>query len=182
MKWGEVLKYSLLLFVTAAILVLSVRVFLIHGGDTAVPTSDGVIALYLHGKQRCPDCLAMEAAVRRVVNEQFPKEIEQGRLIFRTGDYEEPEYAALAKRLKVAARSVVLIKISSEKLSDIREFGNDKEAYEQCLANDINRALAQTAGPRLTGPADSPVDDGTQVEDTEAEEHIPDFEMPLPGQ
>ncbi len=77
---------------------------------SAVPEAprDGVLVLYFHLTYRCPDCILIETYTRDVVEMDFTKATEQGRLALRTIDLEAPENAALVEQYGVGELTLIL--------------------------------------------------------------------------
>ena len=69
---------------------------------------DHVEVVYFHGKQRCLTCMAIEKYAREVVDSDFAREKQSGKVLFRTVDITTPEGAKLAKKYRVSWSSLYI--------------------------------------------------------------------------
>ena len=85
---------------------------------------DHVEVVYFHGKQRCLTCMAIEKYAREVVDSDFAREKQSGKVLFRTVDITTPEGAKLAKKYRVSWSSLYINgwKGGKEKRNDLTAF------------------------------------------------------------
>ena len=85
---------------------------------------DQVEVVYFHGKQRCLTCMAIEKYAREVVDTDFAREKQSGKVRFRTVDITSPEGAKLAKKYRVSWSSLYINgwKGGKEKRNDLTAF------------------------------------------------------------
>lgn len=85
---------------------------------------DHVEVVYFHGKQRCLTCMAIEKYAREVVDTDFAREKQSGKVLFRTVDITTPEGAKLAKKYRVSWSSLYINgwKGGKEKRNDLTAF------------------------------------------------------------
>ena len=85
---------------------------------------DHVEVVYFHGKQRCLTCMAIEKYAREVVDSDFAREKQSGKVLFRTVDITTPEGAKLAKKYRVSWSSLYINgwKGGKEKRNDLTSF------------------------------------------------------------
>ena len=85
---------------------------------------DHVEVVYFHGKQRCLTCMAIEKYAREVVDTDFAREKQSGKVLFRTVDITTPEGAKLAKKYRVSWSSLYINgwKGGKEKRNDMTQF------------------------------------------------------------
>ena len=69
---------------------------------------DHVEVVYFHGKQRCLTCMAIEKYAREVVDSDFARAKQSGKVLFRTVDITTPEGAKLAKKYRVSWSSLYI--------------------------------------------------------------------------
>lgn len=67
-----------------------------------------LIAYYLHGTFRCGTCVAIERQSKEAIENDFAKEIEAGKVVFLSVNYEQPENAHFASDYQLMTRSLVL--------------------------------------------------------------------------
>ncbi len=109
---------------------------------------DQIIAYYLHGMFRCTTCNKIEETAREVVHTRFAKELQDGRLEWKTGNFQEDE--TLAKRYKIAASTLVLIHqkdgkdIRFEKLDDVWKLVEDQPAFVGYVEGKIKSFLEES--------------------------------------
>ena len=85
---------------------------------------DHVEVVYFHGKQRCLTCMAIEKYAREVVDFDFAREKQSGKVLFRTVDITTPEGTKLAKKYRVSWSSLYINgwKGGKEKRNDLTSF------------------------------------------------------------
>ena len=85
---------------------------------------DHVEVVYFHGKQRCLTCMAIEKYAREVVDSDFAREKQSGKVLFRTVDITTPEGAKHAKKYRVSWSSLYINgwKGGKEKRNDLTSF------------------------------------------------------------
>lgn len=85
---------------------------------------DHVEVVYFHGKQRCLTCMAIEKYAREVVDSDFAREKQSGKVLFRTVDITTSEGAKLAKKYRVSWSSLYINgwKGGKEKRNDLTAF------------------------------------------------------------
>ena len=85
---------------------------------------DHVEVVYFHGKQRCLTCMAIEKYAREVVDTDFAREKQSGKVLFRTVDITTPEGTKLAKKYRVSWSSLYINgwKGGKEKRNDLTSF------------------------------------------------------------
>jgi len=130
MKPKAIVTAVLLLFVAAAVVVAVVRNTVREtppGGTAAAgndkqgatdkqgaeekvpqPITDGVIAFYFHGDERCATCKTIEACAEKAVHEGFADELKDGRLQWLVVNYDRPQHGHYKKDYGVATPMVVL--------------------------------------------------------------------------
>ena len=83
------------------------------GSITTRPSgSERVIVYSMHRTFRCGSCSAMEAMTGNLLNADFARELQNGRIEWRKVDFQQNE--ELAKRYNVAASSLVLVRMRGE--------------------------------------------------------------------
>lgn len=68
----------------------------------------GVELIYFHATLRCETCLGLEAAIERCLRAEFAVELAEGRLSWRSLDYEIPEGSALHAALGLRGSELVI--------------------------------------------------------------------------
>ena len=70
-----------------------------------------VNAYYFHGRVRCVSCLKIETLSRKAITEGFPKELKNGRLVFRDVNVEEPANRHFIDDFRLVSQSLVIVEI-----------------------------------------------------------------------
>jgi len=70
-----------------------------------------VIAYYFHGTFRCASCRRVEALSRKAVGEGFPREIESGRVEFKTVNVDLPPNRHFIEDYRLASQSLVIVEM-----------------------------------------------------------------------
>jgi cytochrome c-type biogenesis protein len=63
------------------------------GGDSAVRIRDGVVAYFCHSKDRCANCLNLEAYAKEIITGDFAQPLAEGQLAWQVVDFDEPANA-----------------------------------------------------------------------------------------
>jgi hypothetical protein len=74
-----------------------------------------VIAYYFHGTVRCETCLKIERQAREAIEQRFPLEMAENRLVFKPVNYDKPENAHFLKEYKLTCPSLVVVRQKSAK-------------------------------------------------------------------
>lgn len=108
-------------------------------GDVGAPASAGtspadrVLVYYFFGPIRCTTCNKIEATAKEVVQSQFAKEVQAGRVEWKTANFQENE--SLAKRYDIASSTLVIVKqhegkdVKSQKLDEVWTLVNNKPGF-----------------------------------------------------
>lgn len=108
------------------------------------------IVYYMHGTARCTTCNTIEKQAKELVNREFAKELEGGRLEWQLINYEERE--DLAKRYNVTSNGVVLARVKDGKdirpsqiLEDVWTLWDERPKFDKYVADAIRGFLAPEA-------------------------------------
>ncbi len=109
-----------------------------------------LIAYYLHGKVRCVTCNDIEKTAKETVESGFAKEMDSGRIEWRTANYDEPGNEHFAREFKLAAPCVVLASLRDGKqegwksLPEVWELIGDKPAFRDFIVRSVREELGET--------------------------------------
>ncbi len=78
------------------------------GGAVTVEKGWKLIAYYLHGTYRCPTCLSIEKQSKETIEKDFEREIRNGKVVFQSLNYEEPQNAHFSSDYSLMTKSLVL--------------------------------------------------------------------------
>jgi hypothetical protein len=162
MTLKNVLTVSLLLFVAASIVVLTVKSLrrdassgaASQAADGGAATSDeprpqdGLVAYFFHGKKRCPACRKIETYAREAIETGFARQVSEGTVQWRVLDYEEPANEPFVDRYGVLTSTIVLVKMKDgEEAAPVNleqqvwDLTDDKEAFITCVQQEAATLL-----------------------------------------
>jgi hypothetical protein len=136
---------ALLLFVGASIVVLAAKSLrpqaeaearqeaVAAALEASAPT-DGIVAYYFYSNTRCPTCQRIESHAHEALTTGFPAAMQEGRIQWRTLNYERLENMGHARRYQIAMPMVVLASLENgaekdwKRLDRVWEFTGDREA------------------------------------------------------
>ena len=156
MKAKSLVTAGLSLFVLASVVTLILK----ETGTGQTPTAGKpaeakpgsgrkLIAYYLHGQVRCVTCNDIEKTAQETVESGFTKELQSGRIEWRTVNYEEPGNEHFAKEFKLAAPCVVLASMRDGKqqnwksLPEVWELIGDKPAFRTFIEKSVREELGE---------------------------------------
>ena len=111
------------------------------GGD------DKVIVYYVHATIRCMTCNKIEKMAHELVKTDFAKELEAGRLEWRTADFQGDE--ALARKYDIATSTLVLVKVEGgkevrfRKLDEVWTLVEKPREFSAYVAGEISSFLGR---------------------------------------
>lgn len=127
---------------------------------TTASPQETLVVWYFHGTMRCPTCRTIESLAQEVVQQNFGKELASGQLLWKTANYEHPEYAALVQKLDVRMPVVALTRMQGEQilesktLEEVWGLVQDKPAFRNFLQKEIRQMLSSPAS-RPSPPRES---------------------------
>lgn len=114
----------------------------------AQTVNDHLEVLYFHGKQRCITCNAIEKLTKEVLDESFPEEVANGKILFRVVDISQEENQGIADKYEVSWSSLYLNKWSNaeEQRENMTDFGfsyakSSPEVFKEGLKEKISTLL-----------------------------------------
>ena len=105
----------------------------------------GVVqVLYFHGSQRCATCRALEAKTIELLETEYAQAQNEGKIVFKSIDFSEPEGEAVADRYEVAWSSLILDKEGTT--VDLTDMGfryarTEPETFKANLKQEIDKML-----------------------------------------
>lgn len=115
---------------------------------TTATTQDVVEVIDFYGTHRCTTCKNIEANAQYTVESFFAKEVEEGKVAFKTVNVDEDENSEIAERFEAfgTALFINVIREGTENHIDLTNFafekGNDKEEFSAALKQKIEEQLA----------------------------------------
>lgn len=115
--------------------------------SSARPSDEVLVVYYFHGSQRCPTCLLIESLTREIVESYFSDQVRQGTVVFKSVNFEQPSYAALAREFNIAMPMVVLAAESNHQVKRWRSLPSvwmlvrDRAAFAKYVREQIESML-----------------------------------------
>ena len=165
MKLKPLVTGVLLLFVAASVIYLAVREsdkevlsdestaeagVVTEGGESAASDpAPQVIAYYFHGTRRCATCLKIEALSDEALKTGFPKVLDNGQLVWRVINFEEPQNEHFVDEYKLYTQTLIIVDLLEGKqarwknLDRIWELVSDKEAFINYVQQEVQAYLGE---------------------------------------
>lgn len=112
------------------------------------PRKDRVEVLYLHGKQRCATCKAIEKNTKEALNTLFADEMKDGTVVFKIVNIATDEGEKIADQYEVTWSSIFVNrwKDGKETRNDMTKFAfanarKNPDAFKKGLADKIRQSL-----------------------------------------
>ena len=156
---------SLLLFVAASLVVLTVKIShrgpqslaATEGGNASyeangsgspdLPMRDGVKVYYFHGNTRCTNCLNIEAFAREAVESRFADQLKAGKIVWQAINYETPGNEHYVTDYEIVAPNLVLsmfkngIQVKWIGLKQVVDEAGDKAAFMNLFHKRLSKFL-----------------------------------------
>jgi len=122
--------------------------------QTQAPAQEGrqLVAYYFHGNARCMTCMNMEAYTDEALKNGFPGALEEGRLVWKVVNVEEPGNEHFINDYQLNTKSVVLSDVVDGKetqwknLDEIWSLSGDKEAFIAYIQKEAKTFLGEDNG------------------------------------
>ena len=108
------------------------------------PAKGVVKVLYFHGSQRCATCRALEAKTIELLETEYAQAQNEGKIVFKSIDFSEPEGEAVADRYEVAWSSLILDKEGTT--ADLTDMGfryarTEPETFKANLKQELDKMM-----------------------------------------
>ena len=155
--------------------------------EQAGKPSERLIVYYFHGNVRCATCEAIESQTHEVVENDFARQLESGKVVWKILNYEDPTSADLVEEFDVHMANVVLLRMRGDeqlnwkRLDKVWALVGDKPAFAEFVRTEIGEmlgdAVAEPAPVEMPDLLDLPLPELTAPPLPQAEEPA---ELPLP--
>lgn len=123
---------------------------------------DGLVVYYLHGNTRCPTCRSIEAQAKESVQTHFAPQMNEGKIIWKTLNYEQDAAARpLALRFEVQMPVVVVAKMRDGEIEDWRRLDqvwalvDDKPGFAELIRTEVSAMLESKPETTMAAESDS---------------------------
>ncbi|MBN2577360.1 MAG: hypothetical protein JXB10_00020 [Pirellulales bacterium] len=120
---------------------------------------DGLIVYYFHSDARCPNCRAIEAGTKEVLDTHFAEQQRREEIEWKVLNFSKPSGAVLALKFEVKDPVVVLARVKDNEVQDgwqrldkVMALADDKTALMEYVRSEIERMLATEKQPMSTTP------------------------------
>ena len=102
---------------------------------------------YFHRTARCPTCITIELNAHQVIQDNFQKQIADGRLMWMPINLDEPGGEEFEKELDIGISTLVVAKILDgnrieyKKLNEVWTLLRDQEGFSKYVTDEINKFL-----------------------------------------
>lgn len=124
---------------------------------------DGLVVYYFHSNTRCPTCQAIESQSYETVQAEFAQQLDNGEIVWKTLNYEEPSASELATKFEIQMPVVVLARMKEGQIQDWNRLDQvwgvvgDKPAFAEYIRTEIGEMLnAPHQDPIMAEPGDGP--------------------------
>lgn len=125
------------LFLFSSVLLLN-ALLLCCKGEAQTPVkaigkngSSAIEVIDFHTTHRCKTCLAIENAAKNVLQTQFAKEMQAGKIVFKTINVDETANAQLAEKYEASGSALFIYNGKTGNAVDLTDF-----AFMYCLSNE----------------------------------------------
>ncbi|MBZ0257471.1 nitrophenyl compound nitroreductase subunit ArsF family protein [bacterium] len=125
----------------------------VSGEQSAAASLDHqVVAYYLHGTARCVTCKKIEAYTEEALNAAFPEALQDGRLLWKVVNVEEPGNEHFVTDYKIHTKSVVLSDMQNgqeavwKNLDQVWNLVQDKDAFIAYIQQETKTLLGENNG------------------------------------
>jgi len=119
------------------------------GGESREALESQVWVTYFYTSYRCPTCKKLEAYSRQAIEEGFPAEVEEKKIIFRTLNLDEPENSRYVEDYKLVTKSLIVSlnregkEVKWKNLPDIWKLVGDQEKFEEYVQRETRSFLEE---------------------------------------
>jgi hypothetical protein len=112
-------------------------------------TDNELVVYYFHGTARCDTCRAIESQTHSALQSAFGEELNRGRVIWKTLNYEDsaPDVAELTKKFEIEVPMVVLARRSAgeigswKSLDQVWALVDDEPAFSDFVRTEVTQML-----------------------------------------
>jgi len=109
-----------------------------------VTTNDTVTVYYFHGNRRCMTCNKIEGRTLEVIQTTFAKELDSGRLVFKSVNIEAPENEHFVKDFALATRTVVIARGASfERFDGVWQYVHEDAKFADYITSGISKFMTK---------------------------------------
>jgi len=104
-----------------------------------------VEVLDFHNTHRCKTCVKIENTTLEIIQQEFAKELREGKIVFRTIDVDEAKNAKIAEQFEAAGTALWIYRADKKIKVDLTDFAfmniGNSDKFKQRLIAEIRKAL-----------------------------------------
>ncbi|HUV63866.1 MAG TPA: nitrophenyl compound nitroreductase subunit ArsF family protein [Sedimentisphaerales bacterium] len=111
------------------------------------PASPTVMVYYFHRTNRCVTCLSIEANAAQAIQDNFPQQMTDGRLMWMPFNLDDPGGEEFRRDFDITASTLVVARttddnrIQYKKLEEVWRLLGDPEGFAEYVTNEINKFM-----------------------------------------
>lgn len=98
-----------------------------------------------HSTHRCKTCLAIEKTTKTALEEEFPKELKSGKVVFKTVDVDDPKNAKIAEQFEAAGTALWIYRADKKIKVDLTDFAfmnaKNVDKLGERIKSEVKKAL-----------------------------------------
>jgi hypothetical protein len=148
MRWKKLIITASAAFVVASLAAWGLRARYQAEHPAPPPREqlpDAVVVFFFHGNQRTPKDETLEQCMHGLLERYYPKQLRDGRVVWRTLNYEAPENKPLCEDYQVNGACVVLVDARPHRPGVAKnlqprtdKLADDKKKLEEYLRDEID--------------------------------------------
>jgi hypothetical protein len=114
--------------------------------NAKVNSKTKLLVYYFHLTERCNTCRSIEATTKKVLEENFKTELENGTILFEVFNVDLPENKSIAKKYDAYGATLALTPIVQEKetgIVDLTNFAFSKIHTEEVFISELKAKVAE---------------------------------------
>ena len=150
LKPRNIITILLLAFVAGSVAFLLFKETTPHAESSVQSTmtrTDQVVATYFHGRARCIACQHLQLYAEEALTSGFPRELADGRLVWRTVDISQPQNRHFVADYQLRYQSVIMEQMNGSQVQRWRNLDQiwhkvrDREDYITYVQREVGRFL-----------------------------------------
>ena len=111
------------------------------------PSESTVMVYYFHRTARCPTCLSIEASVAQVIRDNFPQQLNDGRVIWMPFNLDDPGGDEFRREFDITTNTLVVVRrvdsdlVEFEKLDKVWQLLGDPDQFSEYVTQRIDKFL-----------------------------------------
>jgi len=129
---------------TLVLLAISVLMFSSSWSQTEQKKNTKLLVYYFHITNRCQTCTKIEAVTKKILEEQYSKQIENGTIVFKSFNVDLPENADMVKKYQAYGATLAFTYIVTGKeagIDDLTGMAFQKIGNEEMFTKELKAKI-----------------------------------------